>query len=148
MELDTFLVSKNSQYMVQIHVVNRQEVIGGGTITIPEQELYSTVTTDRVKRQMREQRLNAQAYDPRLNLRDVAVRIKGENWVFEANWGAMFNRCNIGELAVLSLWVFFEGRNNKAKFLFRLDAGYVPRSGRFPSIRELQQRAAAQNRRM
>lgn len=96
---------------------------------------------------MGEQRLNAEANDPRLNLGDIAIRIQGENWVLQASWGAMFSECDMEELVVLSMRVFFEGWNNEAKFLFRLD-GNVPRSGRFPSITERQQKAASHSRRM
>lgn len=79
--------------------------------------------------------MDAYAYDPSLNLRAFSVLIQGQKWVLRVNCEEMFNVCDIGELAVLSIWVFFEWRNNEFKLLFRLD-GKVPRGACVPSIRD------------
>lgn len=141
-EFDAFLVLKASQCMVQVHVSNAQEVIRHGTITFHEGELFSPVTTESVKRKMQEQRLDTQVYDPLLNVRNISVQVRGGIWVLQGDWGEMFNMCNIGDLAVLSVWVFFQSRSGDVIFMFRLDGRNVPLGSRCPSIRELQEQAS------
>lgn len=143
---DDFLVLKASQFMVRVHVANAQEVISHGTITFHEGELYSTFTTESVKRKMQEQRLDTQVYDPLLNVRNVSVHVQGGIWVLQGDWGDMFDTCNIGNQTLLGIWVFFQWRSDDLIFMFRLDGRNVPLGVRYPSIRELQKRASDYNK--